>query len=284
MTSALDELLEAPPENPLWPSALPALLSPTQITTFLACPEQYRRRYLLRERVRPSVALIIGRADSKAREADLGHKIVTGLNLSDSDVKVAAAESFDQAVEADGGVGEVDWEASKPGTAKDLSVLLASAYHTQISLALLPIAVEERLELTIPGVVPLIHGFLDVRLERRVKEVKTSAKRRLKPLPDWLIQSELYSAATGLPVEFDVSVKSARPEVLTAARDPGLQGHADGLALARLERRVQSVAGGILALYRQFGADEAWPATGAGGLLPHCGICDWRPDCPFAVV
>lgn len=272
-----------PEIDPSWPEPLPARLSPSSMTLFLRCPEAWRRQYLLGERVRTSTALVIGRADSRAREVDLGGKILSGVNLSEPDIKIVAAEAFDQAVEDDGGVNEIDWENSKPGEAKDLTVDLAAAYRAQVGLTVVPTAVEDHLEAVFADVTPPIHGFLDVAEATRIREVKTSAKRRTKPLADWIIQTELYSAVTGLPAVFDISVKSRNPEVISYLSEPALQAHTDGKAAERLRLRAITVSQGILALLNQFGVDDYWPATGAGGMLPACGICDVKASCPFSV-
>lgn len=278
-----------PAENPLWPSVLPSRLSPSQITEFLSCPERYRRSRLKNERAARSVALVIGSADSTARALDLQHKIDTGSNLSDDDVRSAAADAFDYDIGEAGGPGEIDWSEKDqdwhPGTAKDLTVNLASAYHRQVSVNIQPVAVEEHLEMSFPGITPTIHGYLDIREATVVREVKTSGTRRKKPLADWILQAELYSAATGLPVRFDVAVKPTL-EIVTSDVEPSLVAHStpdDGITATILALRLNTVAKGILALYNTFGADDPWPATGAGGFLPRCQTCDYKRSCPFSV-
>lgn len=272
-------------ENPLWPSGLPSRLSPSQITEFLTCPEKWRRSRLKNERAARSVALVIGTADSAARAADLSHKIETGVNLSDDDVRHIAAMEFGYDVDQAGGNSEIDWSEKDtdwtPGAALDLTVNLASAYRQQVSLNLAPLAVEEHLEMSFEGIAPSVHGYLDVRTATEVREVKTSAVRRTKPLPDWSVQCELYCAATGLPARVDVAVKKSL-EIVTADAEPGLELHADGQAAVKLEARLRAVAGGILALYNQFGPDEPWPATGAVGMMSRCSICDHKRTCLFS--
>lgn len=284
--TAFDELgIVAPPDDPSWPAALPRQLSPSQITEFLSCPEKYRRHRLLKEPTRRSVALVIGSADSYARSADLSNKINSGENLSDSDVRSVAAEAFNYDIDQAGGIEEIDWSEKdqdwNPGGALDLCVNLASAYHKQVSVNLQPLAVEEHLEMSFDGIAPTVHGYLDVREAGAVREVKTSAVRRTKPLPDWVVQAELYSAATDLPVVYDIAVKKTL-EIVTSRAEDGLQAHTDGQAATRLEARLRAVAGGILALYTQFGPEESWTPAGSVGMISRCHICDYKRSCVFS--
>ncbi len=162
MTEHVDILPPAVERDPSWPAELPLVLSPSSLTKFLSCPEAFRRKYIKGERERPSHFLIIGRADSKARELDLGQKITSFVNLPVNEVKEIAAVSFDEAVEEDGGTSEIEWEDSSPGKAKDMTVSVAGAYAEQVSHSITPIRVEGECEVTVPGVVPVVRGYLDV--------------------------------------------------------------------------------------------------------------------------
>ena len=279
VVSAFDDFLPAaPPRDAAWPEPLPPVLSPTSITTFLTCPEQWRRVYLVGERSRCSSALLIGRVDSKAREIDLGQKIHTGINMPLEAVKDAAATAWDEELEKEGGVGEIEWDAGeKPGGVKDLSIAVASAYRTQRAEQVFPVGVEERVEWARPTVPFTIAGYVDVRESPRIREAKTSKKRQSKPSNGWLAQAAIYTAASKLPAVFDVTVKNARPEVL-----PELEGYGVAAAQRKTEAFGVSVAEGILALLEKIGPDRHWPGTASTQLLSACGWCDLRASCPFA--
>lgn len=278
-SSAFDEFLPAaPPRDAAWPEPLPPVLSPTSITTFLTCPEQWRRVYLVGETSRCSSALLIGRVDSKAREVDLGQKIHTGINMPLEAVKDAAASAWDAEVEKEAENGGIEWDPGEvPGKVKDYSIAVASAYRLQRAEQVLPIAVEERAEWTRPTVPFTIAGYIDVTEQPRIREAKTSNKRVSKPSAGWLAQAAIYSAASKKPAVFDVTAKKDRPEVV-----PEMDGYDVAKAELKTEAFGVSVAEGILALLEKIGPDRHWPGTASTQLLSACGWCDLRASCPFA--
>lgn len=286
--TALDDILPAPfvaPRPADWPDPLPDLLSPSSITTFLTCPEQWRRVYLQHERSRSNGNLLIGRADSKARELDLGQKITTGINMPLETVKEIAGDTFDKEVESEGGINEVEWDTDKgetAGTAKDMAVGVAAAYRQQVAETVVPIAVEREVRVDVAGIVPGVRGYMDVEETPVVRENKTAAKRMTKPTGPQLIQTLLYSAATGKPTSFDISVKKKQPEVVTAATEPGLLVHTNPEeVLQRLSRVTTTVVESIVGMLDQRGPDDPWLGTGAGQVVSPCGWCDFKASCPF---
>lgn len=277
-----DEFLPAaPPRDAAWPEPLPPVLSPTSITTFLTCPEQWRRVYLVGETSRCSSALLVGRVDSKAREVDLGQKIESGVNLPLEAVQDAAASAWDAELEKEGGEREILWDQKdgpSVGAVKDLSIAVASAYRRQRAEWVAPIAVEERVEWTSDGVPFMIAGYVDVEEQERIREAKTSRKAQSKPSSGWLAQQAIYTAAKQLPVVFDVTVKKKAPEVL-----PEMHGYSVREANLKVEALAVSVADGILALLENVGPYRMWPGTAAVQMVSPCGWCDLRASCPLAV-
>jgi hypothetical protein len=280
----------APARSVDWPDPLPPQLSPSSITTFLTCPEQWRRRYVLGQRERSNASLLIGRADSKARELNLGQKIVTGLDMGLGLVQEIAADAFTQGLEEEGGAGEVDWKGKKdeepmtPGSAKDMSVKVATAYRQTVSELVRPVAVEQEVTVEVPGIVPVVHGYIDVTEAGSIRECKTSNKAVNKPKGNWLAQTLLYSAAHGnVPVTFDVSVKRLKgpAEVLSGSFKPELVAHQDGRAGERLALMTATVVESIVALLEKRGPDNVWPGVGAIQLVSPCGWCDFAINCPW---
>lgn len=277
-------LPEAPARDSAWPEPLPQVLSPTSVTTFLTCPEQWRRVYLQGERSRCSSALLIGRVDSTAREKDLGQKITTGVNMPVDVVEDIAADAYETEVDKEGGLQEILFDpGEKPGDVKDQSIAVARAYRTQRSEGVLPLAVEERVEYEIPGHPVRMSGYLDVREQRVVREAKTSNKAMTKPRAAWNIQTLLYAAGKQLPVTYDVTVKGKIVKVLPPLAGPGLMPElALDAAGKKLEVTTTTVAEGIVGLLHHRGPDERWPGTGAVQMVPPCGWCDFASSCPFA--
>src|SRR5207247_1670695 len=66
----------------------------SSVDTYLRCPEQWRRRYILGERRPPGVALIEGTSHHTAMEADNKNKIAKGKQLKASDLTEIFREKF----------------------------------------------------------------------------------------------------------------------------------------------------------------------------------------------
>lgn len=246
-------------EPQLWPLELGDYLSASRLTLFQRCPEQYRRRYLKNERERSNGNLVWGGADHYAHEQNFRQKIDSHEDLPVDDVKVAFAEGFDQRVEEGGGTDEIAWGDQRPGEIKDAGVLLAAAYHMQVSPSVQPIAVETRFEVQIPGVPVPVIGYIDVNEALRAIERKTAKAKTVNVKPGWRLQGLVYQYAKGLPVDYHVSVKTKTPAIYTADTEPGLRLVDTRAELT--ERLMGNLAQHILTLYTTFGPDEPWPGA-----------------------
>ena len=284
--NSLDDLLPAP-DRSSWPAPLPTRMSPSSLTAFLVCPEAWRRKYLLGERGPSSGNLLIGRADSKACEADLGQKINTGVNLPLDTVRDIAAEAFDFELSEDGGPSEVEWDDGQtPGKARDMAVAVAAAYRDQVSEQIVPIAVEHHVELQLPNLPPM-HGFVDVVESTRIRERKSANRKpgNNTPSPQHLTQTLLYTAATGLPTHFDYTVKKTHPEVVSALTEPTLVAHENIFrAGAQLELLLRTASQSILGLLDRLGPESHWPGTAsAAAAASPCTYCSFNTDCRFVI-
>jgi hypothetical protein len=276
--SALDNILPLPLEQPVpWPDALPGKLSPTQLAMFARCPEQFRRRYVLREKERPGSALVWGSADHYAHEQNFTQKIESRRDISPSDLSLAFAEGFDVAVEKNGGAKEIMWGDDKPGDLKDAGVQVALTYHDQVSPSVQPVDVEREINLELPGVPVPVIGYVDVETDDVGIERKTAkSKPQRGEIPaKWIWQRIVYPLALGKPLAYHVATKTKTPAVYTPETDPGLLGKPLGSA-ARL---IAAKARAISATYMEFGPEEPWPDA-----LGHewaCQFCGWRPTCSW---
>ena len=287
MSTTLDELLPLPTRVNTLPRDH---LSASAIGTFARCPEQFRRRYVLGQKERPGAALVWGKADHKAHELNFRQKIESYEDISADDVKLAFAEEFDQAVERDGGVGEVEWGHDKPGDLKDRGVALVETYHRRVSPTIQPRGVEEKFAYELAGVgVPII-GYVDLRAVpagamapgsalERVVERKTSGRAEKAVKPQWRMQGRLYQAATGLPVEWHVSTKTKLPDVLTPASTPGLAMPFSQEAIEATENRMRGIVETLLHYIATYGPDEPWPTSAPDSWGNVCGYCGFRPTC-----
>jgi hypothetical protein len=282
----------APDAELAWPEALPDHLSATQMGMAQKCWEQYRRRYVLGQKVPPGGALVWGIADHYAHEVNFTQKIESGVDIGEEDVKLAFAEGFDRAVDRNGGTSEIKWEDDKPGELKDAGVRLAATYHRQVSPRIQPTSVERKFSIEIPNVPVPVIGYIDLEAERydetsepfavdpteRVAiERKTAKRKESQPKPDWRVQGRLYQYVADLPVEWHISAKTKTPAVYTPREEPGLVLPREAPEAAATAALVATTARSIVAMYETFGPDEPWP-----GALTHpwaCSWCGYRSSC-----
>ena len=271
-----------------WPDALPPHLSASSLGT-MRCLEMWRKVYLVGEREAPGGALLWGRADQTAATVNYEQKIASHVDLPVSDVEDAFASALDEAIDECGGAGEVNWKDSSPADTLDRGVALAAAYHVQAAPRVQPVATEERFELQVPGVPVPVIGFMDVIagyqidvlpdvFPERVIERKTAAKMSRKITPGWRLQTMIYQAAKGLPVDIHLSVKTKTPAVYTPLEEPGLADPRDPAVDARVAAIVKSRASLLIACVETYGVEGPWPdAVSSGEFSDLCHFCGFGP-------
>ena len=145
------------------------------------CGEQYRRRYVLGEKIPPGIALIVGSATHGAINADLTSKKDTGELLPDEQIADEARDAFTHAVER-GGILLTDEEA-KLGEKQvkadgiDKAVRLSRLHHKQQAPLLQPTHIEREWWLNIDGFPFDVMGYLDIQEGlKALRDTKTSGK------------------------------------------------------------------------------------------------------------
>lgn len=276
--SVLDDILAADAPQTDWPSMLPDHLSPSSLKTYMRCREQWRRRYVLGEKERPGAALVWGGAHNFALvETNFAQKITSGEDMSIDDVKLAFAEGFDQRVERDGGESEIAWGDDKPGDLKDKGVDLTAHYHRTVSATVTPIAVERSFALDVPGVPVPVIGRVDVDEAYRTIDLKTGAKREMKP--DNVFQGRVYQLERPVAVEFHLATKTKLPAIYTPAEYPEFGLALSDLIQKRTARMLVTLADDIAATFATYGPEQPWPGAFTYGWA--CGYCGFRPTCPW---
>lgn len=200
-------------------------MSPSAMDTYLRCGEQYRRAYVLGERIPPGVALIKGSGVHKGAEVNYKQKVESGVDISIDDMKAAAVEEIDLRVRHDGIL--LTKEESTVGASnvvgkiKDSAVKLVQIFGTDVAPNVQPVEVEKWLRVEIPSSRVDLLGKLDVvDSERNVRDIKTSSKKKQQEEADRSDQLTFYHAAyareTGeapAGVVLDVLIEKAKPEV-----------------------------------------------------------------------
>lgn len=256
-----------------WPDVFPEHLSASQLNLLQRCPEQWRRRYIHHERDGLNGALVWGGADHYAHEQNFRQKISSHEDIPVEELKEAFAAGFDKRVDEGGGESQVDWGDDTAAGLKDAGVMLAAAYHEQVSPSVQPIEVESKFDVRIPGLAVPVIGYIDVTKTDGAIERKTAKAKTTTVKPRWRIQGLIYQLASAQPVEWHVSVKTKTPSIYTPVTEPGLRLVDSRAALT--ERLVLNLAAQLVSLYETFGPDEPWPGAITDDWA--CSYCGFGP-------
>lgn len=205
-------------------------MSATSLGTLLKCQQMYYWRYVMGKRVPPGVALVIGKGAHGSAEKDLVNKQEWGELLSDEAVADHARDATVKAWEKEEPVRH-DGDPDKGG-AVDTAVALAGLHHKQLAPKIEPVAVERGFRLEIPDFPYDVVGYVDVEEERRIRDLKTSAKTPPEDAAEKSDQLSIYAleaAVRGAPkqeVAMDHLVKTSRPQVVTRTATRGPEDHA----------------------------------------------------------
>jgi hypothetical protein len=284
-----------------WPEQI-RHLSATSIGMFRRCPEQFRHRYILGEKERPGEALVVGSAFHEGLEFNYRQKIESFEDRPTAEVvEYLQDEAVPKVIEEAGGAEEIAWDASDYH--KGVDVLRKDAermlvrYHTDVVPRIQPLALEEEFYLHDPSLIVPLLAYIDVRtgyeveldttstwMVDRIIDTKTGKQAATKLKPSWQLQATLYSAMTGLRVEYHSISRAATPRIVTALESADLVFEPHPTKAENVVRTAATVAEMIAWLYQTKGPDEPWPTLGrfadfTMNFLP-CTNCGWRSVCP----
>ena len=227
-------------------------LSASSISMFQRCPRSWAYRYVLGLKSPPDAGLVTGSGMHYAAEVLMGAKVVTGENPDPSD---AAEIAHDYAAE-ELATGEVITDgAEHEANILDRTARLGSLWAEYAAPGVNPAKVETTFTVELGGV-PVM-GRLDVITREGTVVDWKSAKR--SPAPGDVgkkVQTELYAAATEMPVEFIYVVDSPRVQKVVP------------VALSREEiAQARMLAGSTVADTAAAMASGAWPRNRDGW---HC--------------
>lgn len=282
-----------------WPLTLPRLSS-SSIGSFHRCPEEFRRKYLKKERDPSNASTVIGNAIHAVADRQYRSVIDTGMGIAEWEATEAYVDAFDHYVQKGGGPREIDWTIRvgrnpytySVGKCRELGLPLALLY-LQTARTIEPIGCEEWFELNLPGCPVPIVGKIDLIESRGKRDIKFGATARQKRETTWQIQGLLYSMVdeterglTGLKtLPFGWHTGSwggprSGPVVWTpeSLETPdALLMPQTSLTSVMAERLVLTTVNAMVAYWTTFGPDEPWP-----GALQHswaCDFCSYRPEC-----
>lgn len=147
-------------------------ISVSQIRLYHRCPEAYRRRYLCGDKIAPSGALVLGKAQHHVQEHNYQQKVFTRTDIAAEEIQDTYADAFDEFAK------EAEWGEDKPGESKDWGVQAAALYHTCVAPGVQPLSVEEPLEITLEASGVTLLAIPDVIEESGgVRDTKVIGKR-----------------------------------------------------------------------------------------------------------
>lgn len=234
----------------------------------IQCPEQFRQRYLLKTEDKMFSQRFSGIVNHRVHEEILRLRMA---GETYPDLNRLYAETWNGAIDEG---DEPDWRDDDPVKVFDSGMKMVLAYEREVAPDLHPVAVEERIEFTIPGLPAKVIGYVDMFEAGRIRERKTAAVKTTKPKPKWRFQGLIYQYATGLPVQWDVVTRQVEPKVYTAKDWPDLYLSIHDPKFIR--QMILDTARRMNDLYAQYGRDNPWPMTGIFGDW----LCDYCPIGP----
>jgi len=156
-------------------------ITPSKLSGFFRCGEQYRRLYVENERRPPGIAAHKGGAVHKGAEMDYTHRIKDPDTLPpEQDVIDAAVAEYDARLNREGALFTAE-ETSKGvetviGEQRDRVVVVTGIVHREIAPTVQPDFVEEMIEIPLANDITL-RGRLDLStIQRLVTDLKITSK------------------------------------------------------------------------------------------------------------
>lgn len=255
-------------------------VSPSQLDMYLRCGEQYRRRYMMGERVPPGVALVKGASVHKAAEVNYRQKITTGADLPLLELQDAAADYVGEMVGREGIM--LTREESTRGVAKvrgeiiDRATVLTELFAKRVAPTVQPELVEDFVTIPLPGHSHDLVGRLDVvDSAGYIRDLKTAGRRKSQEDVDRSDQLTYYALAythktageKPAGVIMDVLIDKGRPE---AQRLEASRTSADATVFLN---RINAMLAGVKA--------GSFPPAPLGSWVCSPRFCGYWWTCPY---
>lgn len=254
-----------------------ATIRQSSMDTFEKCGEMFRRRHLENEIIPPAIAAHIGTGLHKGAEINHRGKIATGQDEPLSVVQDAARDGYVQGIKEKRAYFPPEDLPSARVAAEagiDETVSLATLYYQEVAPHIIPVLVEERVEIEVPELIPTISGTVDVvDADNRLIDLKTASRvwpvGRAEHSHQATIYHKLVEAATGRPpaeIKFEILIKGGkgRHQTIRTSRT-----EADFRALvSRLQIMMRMITAGI------------FPPASAGAWVCAPRYCGYFYTCP----
>lgn len=258
--------------------------SPSSLGMFQRCPEQYRQRYILGIKERPTSNLTLGTSIHTTFEHNLVQKIRSQQDLPTSEVvEFFYDQGWPDAVERDGGADEIEWTRDADD-ARITGAKMATVFHETVSPRIQPVSTEETFYIDAGFPIPLF-GKVDCTTELDVHDWKTSSKKVNKMKPAWRLQGGIYMAAKQKPVSWDIVTSAKEPSVVTPFESEDLRQPYSIEAVKTTMMIIDRLVWAINEMHSKYsddpqdpGTSRPWPMMGYGG-DSACGWCGFKKYC-----
>jgi hypothetical protein len=268
-------LFGAEPDNPFEANAeLPmGILSPSSVSCFMRCPEQFRREYVKREKRAMGAWGASGTAFHDARHKILKWQETERRALPAEEVEAFYTDAWDALMKGDEGE-TIEWRGTTAEAQHALGLGMLREYHATLGAEVVPIRMEFGAKAYVEGVPVPVYGRVDVETSNEIIDTKTGKNLVHKIKPEWYVQGCVYCLITGKSMRWhSVSQKPA------AATNDGLTVSPRPKVLNAARAYVRGSYEGIVYYLRTRGPDEEWPGTGpAAGT---CNYCSFRSRCLY---
>lgn len=258
------------------PRSLPVPhLSYSSISTYLGCPERWRRRYLELEYEPANPNLVVGKTIGRAVGAGYLQKIQEGQITAE-----LLTDTFDSEW-ADAVSEEVDWGDERPGEVKDSAAQSLIAYAPMME-TVEPVTVEESFEIRHPGAEWVTLGYMDWVAAEPIYDLKVSARAKSQGDLDADSQATLYVAAKS------VQENTLRPFKWHAVKRPSPGGRSPASAVELTTTRTQGQVNALLERIAVVAREidwrvetGNWQGAAPGFWLCSQKSCGYHSTCPF---
>lgn len=270
------------------PDTLMEHLSASSVGMFMRCPEQFRRRYILKHRRPPTYQMVLGDANHDTHERSYAEKLTKQRLVSPAEAaEFFTDEAWPRRVDLEGGLAEINWAKRgdgfappRPDEALDAGVRMVRGYtHQVVPRVEVETVGQDRFDLWVPGLPIPVIGYTDLfEKDGPVLDIKTVSQKTSTIPGKWQLQSRLYAMAHQRGVEFHTIPRTKEPNIQTALESPALLMPFEEGQARLTERLVLRAAIGMNDMFVRFGPDDPWPAN---FMSDACGWCGFRSTCSY---
>jgi hypothetical protein len=242
--------------------------SATSLAKAIQCPEAWRHKYLLQDPEPFGTEKFMGSVDHKTFEAFYKDHVSSGLWWSLEQTLNAFRYLWydDEDTPAD---------FDETGSLYEKGELMVTRYYEDVAQTIEPFQIEQRFEERIPGVDLPLRGYIDLETADRIVERKTTGTKVSKPKATWRLQGRIYQLVSRKPIEWHVTTRQARPQVVTGIMLPAPEPAEVDVTVKVIRQTINNLND----LYLRYGSTQPWPTTG----LFHewaCSYCAFINRCP----